>query len=452
MLIQDFIDYKFTQTDFVVIYFLNKQNLGLSELIEKTGYSRDTVNSILKRLLENKMVERSEGENGKFIYKIPEEKFIVFDDYMSRIMDYLIANHKSMLTPNICRIICYLFGYKAYSISELIEDGWKQAATYNSTKRLLDAGIIEKNGTDYVFSKKIRNVAREQDILQHVRVATFNANAYLRENTFPDRFKQFLPLLDRSFIWGLQEIVPSAFPKFKEEIVEHGFRVIYPESYSEKNKNCMITVLVVKEDYCEEYEPLLLGENKLFNLRYTYGRIKTWNGRTLRILNIHVPQSCNVNQKRKQEIKEFWNLIIEEAKASRVYNEEFILMGDLNAFSEADEVSENGAYLQRLSDLMFDMFEDWNIDRESEDEDDNLLENSGYSWYSKNGNTKRRLDYIFVGYRIIDGNVFTKDMCDITIENGISDHKAVILEYKRFPTDEEIENGVELKKHIEKQR
>ena len=64
MLIQDLIDYKFTQTEFIVIYYLNKYELGLSELIEKTGYPRDTINSTLKRLLDNGMIERTEGENG----------------------------------------------------------------------------------------------------------------------------------------------------------------------------------------------------------------------------------------------------------------------------------------------------------------------------------------------------------------------------------------------------
>lgn len=440
MLIQDLINYKFTQTDFIVIYYLNKQDLGLSELIEKTGYSRDTINSTLKRLLENKMVERSEGESGKFVYRIPEEMFIDFYDYISRIMDYLIENHRSALTPNICRILCYLFGYQAYSIADLIEDGWKPAATYNSTKKLLDMGIIEKDGSDFIFSKKIRNVGRKQDVLQHVRVATCNMNGYLNEGTFATRFEKFLPILNRSSIWGLQEVVPNAYPEIEEKIKDRGFRIIYPESYTEKNKNCMITTLVVAEENCDEYEPLLLGDDKLFNLRYTYGRLKTWNGRNLRILNVHIPQSYDVDKKRKQEIKDFWELIIEEAKACRVCEEEFILLGDFNAYNEEDEMSENAEYLQRLSDLMFDTFEDWDVDIDEEDE---LPEDWGYSWYSKDGKTKRRLDYIFVGYKIMEGTIFTKKMEDVTLERGISDHKAVILGYYRFPTDEEIAQGVE---------
>ena len=76
MLIQEFIDYKFTQTDFIVIYYLNKSDLSLAELIEKTGYPRDTINSTLKRLLDNEMIERTEGENGKYIYSVPEDKYI----------------------------------------------------------------------------------------------------------------------------------------------------------------------------------------------------------------------------------------------------------------------------------------------------------------------------------------------------------------------------------------
>ena len=37
--------------------------------------------------------------------------------------------------------------------------------------------------------------------------------------------------------------------------------------------------------------------------------------------------------------------------------------------------------------------------------------------------------------------MFSHDMLAYPIEEGISDHKAIIVEYKRIPTDEEIEAG-----------
>lgn len=444
MLIQELIDYKFTQTDFIVIYYLNKQDLDISELIEKTGYSRDTINSTVKRLLENKMVERFEGENGKFIYRIPDDMYIDFYDYASRIIDYLIANHKGMMTPNICRIICYLLGYQAFNVAELIEDGWKPAATYNSVKKLLDEGIIEKDGQDYVFSKKLKNIARKPDVLQHVKIGTFNAMGYKHENTFEERFKKFLPIVRSAYIWGMQEIIPNAYPNLETDLLDYGYKVIYPKSYTEDNSKYMVAALVVADDYYDSYEPLSLGDDTIFNLRYTYGKLKVWNGRNLRILNVHVPQSCNVNAERKQEIKAFWDLIIKEAKACRQCDEEFLLVGDLNAYIDENEKSENADYLQRLSDLMFDMFEDWDLVDDYDGEESDFPEDWGYSWYSENGLTKRRLDYIFTNYSIIEGQWFTKSMDEFTIDNGISDHKAIVLGYHRAPTEEEIESGVRI--------
>lgn len=443
MLIQDLIDYKFTQTDFVIIYYLNKDDMSLSEIIEKTNYQRDTVNSSLKRLLENEMIERFEGENGKYIYRVPDELYIDFYDGASRIIDYMLANHREIMTPNICRIICYLLGYQSYSIPELVDDGWKPAATYNSTNKLLEEGIIEREGMEYVFSKKIRNISRKPDVLQRVKIGTFNFNDYKNPVDKKQRFMKFIPTLLKSSIWGVQEVIPASYPDWESELKVRGFDVIYPASYTKKDSGCMITVLLVAETFYEEYEPLKLGEDKLFNLRYTYGKMKTWNGRKLRILNVHVPQSYNVEEERKHDIKAFWELIIKEAKACRRCDEEFILMGDLNAFDEEDVQSENAEYLRRLSDIMFDLFEDWDIDCDS-DEEDKTPEDWGYSWYSEDGKTKRRLDYIFVGYPVIEGTCVTQDMIERTIEEGISDHKAIIVEYHRMPTQEEIDAGVRI--------
>ena len=40
--------------------------------------------------------------------------------------------------------------------------------------------------------------------------------------------------------------------------------------------------------------------------------------------------------------------------------------------------------------------------------------------------------------------VFRHDMMAYPIEEGISDHKAIVVEYCRIPTDEEIEAGVRI--------
>lgn len=442
MLIQDLIDYKFTQTEFIVIYYLNKYELGLSELIEKTGYPRDTVNSTLKRLLDNGMIERTEGENGKYIYSVPEDKFIDFYDSASRIIDYMIANHRGMMTPNVCRILCYLIAYQAFSVADLIADGWKPAATYNSIKKLLEAGIIEKKENEFWFSRKLENISRKPDVLQHVRVATFNMNGWGDKAGFENRFKQFRPRFNRSSIWGIQELVPAAYSNFENDLKEMGFKVIYPNSYTEENKNCMITALFIADPYCDEYEPLVLGNDEVFNLRYTYGKISAWNGKKLRILNLHIPQSCDVSEERKQEIKRFWELVVEEAKACRAIDEDFILLGDLNAYVDGEEESENAEYLKRLTDILFDLFLDWDDDLD-EDEEHRLPEDWGYSWYSDKG-IKRRLDYIFVNYPVVYEKVFHHDMMAYPIEEGISDHKAIVVEYCRIPTDEEIEAGVRI--------
>ena len=91
---------------------------------------------------------------------------------------------------------------------------------------------------------------------------------------------------------------------------------------------------------------------------------------------------------------------------------------------------------------MFDLFLDWDDDLD-EDEEHRLPEDWGYSWYSDKG-IKRRLDYIFVNYPVVYEKVFHHDMMAYPIEEGISDHKAIVVEYCRIPTDEEIEAGVRI--------
>ncbi|MGB7460742.1 MAG: endonuclease/exonuclease/phosphatase family protein, partial [Carnobacterium jeotgali] len=196
------------------------------------------------------------------------------------------------------------------------------------------------------------------------------------------------------------------------------YKVILPNKYENSDYNYMIALLLIDKEVFQNYEELALVEDKMFNLRYTYGRLTLKNGKTICILNLYIPQSYQVSEERKLEIKKFWKNILEEVRRCRIINEEFIVIGDLNAFD--DEASENKDSLIRLNDIMIDAFEGL-IEEKPEWRD---------TWISPDGKTKRRLDYIFVNSKVLFNNSISCNVDSSSLELGISDHKILELDLK----------------------
>lgn len=44
------------------------------------------------------------------------------------------------------------------------------------------------------------------------------------------------------------------------------------------------------------------------------------------------------------------------------------MLGDLNAYAEGEEESENAEYLKRLTDILFNLFLDWGDDIDEDEE------------------------------------------------------------------------------------
>lgn len=123
-------------------------------------------------------------------------------------------------------------------------------------------------------------------------------------------------------------------------------------------------------------------------------------------------------------------MILKEVKACRDCDEDFVLLGDLNAYAWGKDESENASSLERLSDLMIDQFEDWgveNIEDEDLDEYFDQKYDPGYTWESKEG-VRKRLDYAFISTKTAySGNVSSAGIENFPINEGISDHKALII-------------------------
>lgn len=409
----------FLQTDFSVLLRVNEGKMYLGEIISKTSYSRDTVNTVLRRLLDTGKIFRDQTETGKYVYSISSKLDVNNTQYM--ILDYLMLNYKKLMTPNVCRIMCVLLDDGRYSIQDLISNGWKPAALYKNTKRLLEKGIVVEDDRYFELSPVFKEEVINSDISKKFSIATYNFNDYKNTKDKKERIEKFKKLMDGKSIWAIQDFVVGQEKKWLEKLTGDNYKIILPNKYENSDYRSMIALLLIDKEVFQNYEELVLGEDKIFNLRYTYGRLTLKNGKIICILNLYMPQSYNVLEKRKLEIKEFWKIVIEEVRRCRIINEEFIVIGDLNAFD--GEASENKDSFIRLDDIMIDVFED-RIKEQPEWRD---------TWISPDGKIKRRLDYIFVNSKVIFNNVIACNVDSSSLEHRISDHKILQLELKLLP-------------------
>lgn len=408
----------FLQTDFSVLLRVNERPLQLGEIISKTSYSRDTVNTVLSRLLEEGKILRAQTETGRYIYSVADTNKLDVSNEQYMILDHLMLKYKRLMTPNVCRIMCVLLDDERYSIQHLISNGWKPAALYKNTKKLLENRIVVEDSGYFELSSTFKEEVINSDNSKKISIATLNFNDYKNTKDKKERIEKFKKVIGRNSIWAIQDFVVGKEKKWLEKLTDDKYKVILPNKYDSSNYNCMIALLLIDNEVFQNYEELVLGEDKIFNLRYTYGRLSLKNRKTVCILNVYIPQSYEVSEKRKLEIKKFWKNIIEEVRRRRIINEELIVIGDLNAFN--DEASENKDSLIRLGDIMIDAFES-SIEDKLEWRD---------TWISQDGKTKRRLDYIFVNSNVFFNNLISCNVDNSSLELGISDHKILKLDLR----------------------
>lgn len=193
MRLNDYAETTFLQTDFRVISFLSlsaPNRFTVSEILNETQYSRNTVNTILKRLFDNKIITREYGEHGVYAYSVNDENKLDINELQYIIIKHLFSEHKKIMAPNICRIISVLLDEEFYDIAQLLDRGWKRAAIYKSTSKLLDNNIIEKkeDGKTYTFSSSlfatVKNSYEKDSLftadidLDNLKKYFFNKNRY----------------------------------------------------------------------------------------------------------------------------------------------------------------------------------------------------------------------------------------------------------------------------------
>lgn len=269
-------------------------------------------------------------------------------------------------------------------------------------KMLLCASLIE-------LEKKEKKKAQTME-LDRITISSLNVNDYVNMDLKENRMRAAINLIQDSDISGLQEFIPGSKSKWlkvlNEGKLEDLYQIVTPSSWTEKHPKSTLAILLIRKKLIESYEPLLLANDNEFNLRYTYGILTMKNGRKIRILNLFMMQLCNADDNRIKQSNLFWKAVLAEAKKNRNSKEEFVLLGDLNAFDGAASAHRNN-----LIELMETLIDTNPIGYENEP-----------TWVSTDGKTKRRLDYILINRQIALNCIINTS----TQKTKISDHKIII--------------------------
>ncbi len=214
---------------------------------------------------------------------------------------------------------------------------------------------------------------------------------------------------ERNDIMALQEVKPGDkcnWLKKCEKINDIPYKVITPIGWNKKYTTWTIAATLIREDILENYEPLVLNnDKKTFFARYTYGIVTLNNGFKFRLLNLYMPQLVDKDQARIEETARFWDNVLTELD-SLPADEKVVLLGDLNAGE--DKSFTNRENFMKLCKRM------------------NMLDaNENYNtWFD--GPKKKRLDYIFIsGSLAMDCIAVTNKNIDL-LEIDVTDH--VMLE------------------------
>lgn len=167
----EFIDFVvkglFSKTEFFILCLLSYYNEGLTatRIEQITDYKRVTVDSSLKRLLEGGRIIREISGN-RFIYSIAtdDERVKLTKEEYDTLKE--LNENIAVISSNGWRALSILMIKDNYTINELVNNyEWVQPTAYKVTKKLLDFGLIKKEGTERFILNKRKKVSPINDYL-----------------------------------------------------------------------------------------------------------------------------------------------------------------------------------------------------------------------------------------------------------------------------------------------
>lgn len=126
------------------------------------------------------------------------------------------------------------------------------------------------------------------------------------------------------------------------------------------------------------------------------------------------------DKERNKISKKMWKVVLEEIEKQKHCEEEFIVLGDFNAFDEEDSYNrENLLSLQRkMIDVTYEVY------------------GEETKTYFHEGHKERKLDYIFVDRSTVFAKEIIPEVDKRSVEDKISDHAIVACEISESITFE----------------
>lgn len=294
-----------------------------------------------------------------------------------------------------------------------------------SAKRIVYKPFVLK----MLFFKLINDVHEEAANKEYtvdsnvIGLMTCNFNDYNNKVSKEKRLSAFYQKMTGEEIVSFQEYKVGQEQKWLKWW-EKDYVILSPKGI-EEHPDYLSSVTLVEKSAFIDFKPLKLKTDKYWN-RYVYGILTYTPNRRLRFLNIHIPQGVKYanetdaeHEARLKDIEELWQAVIKEVKDNIDCQEEWIIVGDFNAF----EGSRFDGYLKELKLLLVDIDIDFHGQYITE------------TWRDK------KLDYIFVDKRTV-----MKFICEAGAYSikETTDHKiltgCVIEKRKTMRGDEEIDD------------
>lgn len=222
-------------------------------------------------------------------------------------------------------------------------------------------------------------------------------------------------LMSYNDILAFQEYIPEGnkwIDWWNGENTDYAYIVITPKAWDvKKNPYFALPIMCINEEIFKDYQQLQLDNDEDFSCRYVYAIVETQSGRKLRILNVHmIPVSDD--EERNKTSKKMWEAVLAEVEKQKGCEEEFIVLGDFNAFD--DEESFNRDNLLKLQRRMIDVTYD--VDGEET------------KTYFHEGHKERQLDYIFVDRSTVFSKIIIPDVDKRSVYGMVSDHAIISCE------------------------
>lgn len=341
--------------------------------------------------------------------------------------NYRDIDWKSVETPN--RLPAAQSVQTAFELNERTVHKLDEIQKYFSEVFSAKRNVYKPFVIKMLFFKLINDVQEESVNEEYVvdsnviGVMTCNFNDYKNKVAKEKRLSAFYQKMTGEEIVSFQEYQVGKNRKWLEWWKED-YVILSPEGI-EKYPDYLSSVTLVKKSAFIDFKRLKLKTDKYWN-RYVYGILTYTPNRRLRFLNIHIPQGVKYadetnaeHEARLKDIEELWQAVIQEVKDNIDCQEEWIVVGDFNAY----EGSRFDKYLKELKLLLIDIDIDFHGQYITE------------TWKDK------KLDYIFVDKRTVMKFICEADAYAIP---EATDHKVltgcVVEKRKTMKGDEEIDD------------